>query len=183
MHARRFSLTTVWVSMFNRESAAIVGGCGSALVCLSFWRNSSLKFFFVNDLMGNAFVAAIGVICLLYVCEKRGIESSFWGYFRICIMCFASNARVDAVQPKILLLRTFLWVWAYSGPVAIMLFQSVDHRAFTIAFYAVVAFLLVRYPIGVDSTEVFKKWFSKRYFQQCDSSGRARLLLPLEAAP
>ena len=37
-----------------------------------------------------------------------------------------------------------------------MLFQSVDHRAFTIAFYAVVAFLLVQIAIGVDSTEVFK---------------------------
>lgn len=182
MHARRFSLTTVWVSMFNRESAAIVGGCGSALVCLFVLAQFFVKVLFVNDLMGNAFVAAIGVICLLYVCEKEGSSPLFGVIFGFA-SCVSLLMLVSMLYNQNTSLEDFLWVWAYSGPVAIMLFQSVDHRAFTIAFYAVVAFLLVQIAIGVDSTEVFKSGSLKRYFQQCDSSGRARLLLPLEAAP
>lgn len=155
MHARRFSLTTVWVSMFNRESAAIVGGCGSALVCLFVLAQFFVKVLFVNDLMGNAFVAAIGVICLLYVCEKEGSSPLFGVIFGFA-SCVSLLMLVSMLYNQNTSLEDFLWVWAYSGPVAIMLFQSVDHRAFTIAFYAVVAFLLVQIAIGVDSTEVFK---------------------------
>ena len=132
MHARRFSLTTVWVSMFNRESAAIVGGCGSALVCLFVLAQFFVKVLFVNDLMGNAFVAAIGVICLLYVCEKEGSSPLFGVIFGFA-SCVSLLMLVSMLYNQNTSLEDFLWVWAYSGPVAIMLFQSV-----------------------VDSTEVFK---------------------------
>ena len=142
--------------MFNREeSATIVDGCGSALVCLFVLAQFFVKVFFVNDLMGNAFVAAIGAICLLYVCEKEGSSPLFGVIFGFA-SCVSLLMLVSMLYNQNTSLEDFLWVWAYSGPVAIMLFQSVDHRAFTIAFYAVVAFLLVQIAIGVDSTEVFK---------------------------
>lgn len=169
--------------MFNREeSATIVDGCGSALVCLFVLAQFFVKVFFVNDLMGNAFVAAIGAICLLYVCEKEGSSPLFGVIFGFA-SCVSLLMLVSMLYNQNTSLEDFLWVWAYSGPVAIMLFQSVDHRAF---YHRILCSRCLSSCPDRNWGRQYggiQEWFSKRYFQQCDSSGRARLLLPLEAAP
>lgn len=156
LRVRRFSLVTVWVSMLNRgENTTIAGGFGAVLVCLFILAQFFVKIFFVNDLIGNALVAVIGAICLLYACGK-GSSSPLFGVIFGFASCVSLLMLASMLYNQNTSLEDFLWVWAYSGPVAIMLSQSVDHRAFAVAFYTVIAFLLVQIAIGVDSAEIFK---------------------------
>lgn len=137
------------------KKSSVVGGFGTVLVGLFVLSQFFVKVFFVNDLMGNALVAAIGGVCLLYACLKKR-SSPLFGIIFGFASCVSLLMFVSMVYNSNTSLEDFLWVWAYAGPVSIMLSQSVDYRVFTISFYVVVVFLFVQIAIGTDSMEVFR---------------------------